>query len=84
MSAVSIPTHGGFDPDNQNDDRADWGGEMIEAIMNATGTDREDALSDGLADLMHWANREGFDFAIELQRACTQFEAETDEHGGFS
>lgn len=34
-----------------------------------TGSDKEDALCDLLADLMHWADEQGFDFEYELERA---------------
>lgn len=74
---VTIPAHGGHDPEEMNSKRAEWGQDMINAIMDCTGTDREDALSDGLSDLMHWAHREGFDFAKELERAAEHFAEET-------
>lgn len=76
-ATVVIPAHGGHDPEEMNDRRAEWGEDMIHAIEACTGTDRHDALSDGLSDLMHWAHREGFDFAKELERATEHFAEET-------
>lgn len=77
QTSITIPTHGGQDPDGQNEDRADWAEDMIQSIMNSTGTERETALRDGLADLMHWAHREGYNFGDELRVACNQFRDET-------
>lgn len=74
-----IPKHGGKDPDGMNDQRVTWGGEMIATIQEHTGTDLQDALADGLADLMHWSHANGYDFEAELRRACFHFEAETGE-----
>ncbi len=78
---VYIPRHGGFDPDRMNMQRAQWGGNAIESICDDTGTDREDALSDLLADLMHWAKASQQSFRKELARACRQFAEETSEEG---
>lgn len=41
-----------------------------------TGSDKEEALSDLLADLMHLADEEGYDFDYELERARGHYEAE--------
>jgi len=79
QSQITIPTHGGNDPDDMNDKRAQWGLNAINGIMRDTGTDREDALSDLLADLMHAAHHHGEDFAEELRRACFHFQDETRE-----
>ncbi len=80
---VLIPPHGGFDPDEMSEKRIGWGGNAIASIMRDTGTDIEDALSDLLADLMHWSHANGQDFADELRRAVSQFEQETSEGGGW-
>lgn len=80
---VLIPPHGGFDPDEMSEKRIVWGGNAIASIMRDTGTDLEDALSDLLADLMHWSHANGQDFADELRRAVSQFEQETSEGGGW-
>lgn len=39
------------DPEGENDNRAEWAHRAILAFESATGTDREDALCDLLADL---------------------------------
>ena len=65
------------DPENQNDARAEWAGYAIAAFQSQTGTDDDDALSDLLCDLMHWADRHGEDFDVELARARNHYEAET-------
>jgi hypothetical protein len=65
------------DPDVMNDERAGWAGQAIATFMLATGSDREDALADLLADLMHWCDRRGFSFAAELERGRNHYETET-------
>lgn len=67
------------DPDGQNNDRAKWAQEAIAAFMEATGTDLEDALPDLLCDLMHWADRNGQQFGMMLERARENYKAETAE-----
>ena len=66
------------DPDGMNADRAEWAHRAVLAFETATGTDREDALCDLLADLMHWCNVYGQDFDHELGRARMHYEAETE------
>ena len=70
------------DPDAQNDERAKWAAQAIEAFELATCVDREDALSDLLADLMHWADRNGLDFSAEIARGRMHYEAETEAEDG--
>jgi hypothetical protein len=65
------------DPDNMNDSRAEWAGAALATFMRETGTDQEDALGDLLADLMHWAARNSYDFEAALERARGHYEAET-------
>lgn len=65
------------DPDNMNDSRAAWAGVALLAFMLETATDREDALGDLLADLMHWADRHNFDFDLALDRARCHYAEET-------
>ena len=65
------------DPENLNDDRAAWGAAALATFMQATGTDEEDALADLLADLMHWTDRNDYDFDAALDRARFHYEAET-------
>ncbi len=65
------------DPDGKNDDRAIWAGHAITAFREATGTDMEDALTDLLTDLMHWADRQDYDFEAALLRGRGHYDAET-------
>ena len=65
------------DPENQNDDRARWAETALNSFRQETGADTEDALPDLLCDLMHLADRKGWNFEAELERARTHYEAET-------
>jgi hypothetical protein len=68
------------DPDNKNDERADWANKSIGLFMIVTGTDYEDALADLLCDMMHWADRgRDQDFEVALGRARGMYEEETRE-----
>jgi len=71
------------DPDGKNNGRAHWAGAALAAFMGATRAHYEDALSDLLTGLMHWADRYDFDMDAALERARGQYEAETggDEQG---
>ena len=69
------------DPDSMNNDRASWAGAAIEAFIVETGTDEEDALSDLLADLMHWCDRNNYDMDAALERSRGHYEAETGGEG---
>lgn len=68
------------DPDGMNARRAEWGGEAIDRFQQITGTEDEDALADLLCDLMHWARESNQSFHLELCRAVTHYEAETDDN----
>jgi hypothetical protein len=65
------------DPEKMNDARAEWAGACIRHFQCSTGTDFDDALADLLCDLMHWADRNGFDFEAQFRRGSTHYEAET-------
>jgi len=65
------------DPENMNDDRAQWAQAALRAFRKATGADAEEALGDLLCDLMHWSDRNNFDFEAALDRARMHYEAET-------
>lgn len=65
------------DPDGMNDSRAAWAEQALAEFMQATGTDREDALGDLLCDLMHWADRNDQNFNSELESARRCYEEET-------
>lgn len=65
------------DPEGMNDTRAAWADTAIRAFQEATGTD-DDALGDLLTDLMHWSDRNNYDFESALCRATGHYEAETE------
>jgi hypothetical protein len=65
------------DPDDSNDDRASWAGRALHLFTEITGTDLEDALSDLLCDLMHWADRKDECFRSSLERARCNYAEET-------
>jgi hypothetical protein len=65
------------DPDGMNKDRSSWADASLQAFMAITGSDLEDALGDLLADLIHWCDRNNFDFDAELDRARRHYAAET-------
>lgn len=73
--AVAVHVIG--DPEGMNDDRASWAGVALEAFMGQTGTDKEDALSDLLCDLMHYCDRNAEGFEAALERARVHYDAET-------
>ena len=65
------------DPENMNDDRARWAQAALRAFRKATGADAEEALGDLLTDLMHWSDRNNFDFDAAMDRARMHYDAET-------
>lgn len=67
------------DVDGRNDERAGWAEGAITTLQQTTGADRCDALSDLLANLFHWCDRQSVpvDFNRELERARGHYEAET-------
>lgn len=65
------------DPEGQNDDRAEWADAAIAAFRAVTGTDLEDAVSDLIADLMHWCDRHDISFSEELYRGQYHYRCET-------
>ena len=65
------------DPDELNADRARWAAAALAEFRRQTGADLEDAVSDLLADLMHWCDRHGQTFGDELRRARGHYEEET-------
>ena len=73
MTNIQLPP----DPEGMNNRRAAWAGQAIHQFVLATGTDLEDALSDLLADLMHWSDRRQVPFDRELARGRDHYEAET-------
>lgn len=77
MTIITIPTHGGKDPDAQNRVRVRRGVEMVNSYGQMAGASFEDSLSDILADLMHFAHANDESFEKELLRACQAFATET-------
>ncbi len=69
------------DPDDMNEERADWAQECLTFFMKKTGTDPEDALSDLLCNLAHWCDRNDTEFERELRRAASHYGDETDGRG---
>ena len=66
-----------LDPEKMNGDGAEWAAAALRQFQRATGCDYEDSLGDLLSDLMHWSDRNNFDFEAALCRARGHYEAET-------
>ena len=67
-------------PDNE--DRASWAHKALLTFMQETGQqgpDMEEALQDLITDLLHLANRKGFNVLHLLQRATLVFCDEASE-----
>jgi hypothetical protein len=73
MSKRKLPP----DPEKMNARHAQCAGDTLSHYQSVTGTDRETALGDLLADMMHWSDRNNFDFDLALSRAQGHYEAET-------
>jgi len=67
------------DPEGMNDERSAWAAAALAAFITETGTDEEGARGDLLGDLMHWCDRNNYDFEAMLSRARGHYEAETME-----
>jgi hypothetical protein len=65
------------DPEAMNNDRAEWAATALLQFQSTTGSDHEDALGDLLCDLMHWCDRNNYEFDLALTRAQGNYEAET-------
>jgi hypothetical protein len=65
------------DPEKMNGERTEWAAAALRRFQRATGCDYEDSLGDLLSDLMHWSDRNNFDFEAALCRARGHYEAET-------
>lgn len=65
------------DPEEMNAERADWAAAALCQFECATGTDYDDALADLLCDLMHWCDRNDFDFDAAMSIARMHYDAET-------
>jgi hypothetical protein len=65
------------DPEMFNPSRALWAAAALAEFRRQTGAGLADAVSDLLADLMHWCDRFGQAFPEELRRARWHYEQET-------
>ena len=65
------------DPDGMNIARIEWAGMALAAFQDVCRTDDEDALTDLLADLMHWADRNGGKFGRAMRLARQHYIEET-------
>lgn len=65
------------DPERHNAKAARWAGTAVQTFIDETHTDKEDALKDLLCDLMHWADRNRFNFDAELLNARAYYADET-------
>jgi hypothetical protein len=77
VHAIAPEKHLPPDPDGMNGDRSSWADISLRAFRKATRCDREDALGDLLADMMHWSDRNQSDFDTALVRARMHYDAET-------
>ncbi len=62
-----------------NRKRADWARVAVDAFIEEVRTDEQDVLCDLLCDLMHLADREGWNFESQLDRARFHYGAEQTE-----
>lgn len=74
------------DPEEMNDDRAEWTEQALETFRRATcpGSPEEpfeDLIPDLLADLAHYCDRNGLDFGHMLWGARAHYEDETEDAG---
>jgi hypothetical protein len=72
--AIKLPP----DPEGMNEDRAEWAAAALRHFQCTTGTEYDYALGDLLCDLMHWADRNDFDFEAALFRAQRSYAEETE------
>lgn len=64
-----------------NNTRAEWADKGVRAFQNTVKTDDESVLGDFIADLMHWADKNNYDFEAALDRGRSHYEEEIREHG---
>ena len=70
---MKLPT----DPQARNDERALRAQITLAAFMAETSTDESDALVEFLAGVMHWCDRSGESFEVQLERARSLYREET-------
>jgi hypothetical protein len=69
-----------LDPEEMNDERAEWAQDALFKFQERTGTEDGDAVSDLLSDLMHLCDRQPITleaFEAALERARENYQAET-------
>ncbi len=76
---LPVPVHGGNDPEDMNAKRQVWGAALARRLMELTGSDPEDAVSDAICDLLHAAPTFGETAEQAVRRAIEHFNAETGE-----
>jgi len=65
------------DPDQQNENRAQWALQAVHAFQHATGADPDTALHDLMTDLRHLCDRiEGESFAALVRSSDATYHAE--------
>lgn len=69
------------DPENQNDQRSAQAQAAIDAYAQASGSEPEHVLSDLLASLAHWADRNSYDMNVALDAAAFHYREETGNKG---
>lgn len=74
MSATKTLPH---DPEQMNEQRADWAGTAVDVFQTITGTEDENKVADFLCNLRHWCDRNDVDFERELARGWEMYEVET-------
>lgn len=67
------------DPEDKNEERSGWAASALDEFQSLTNCDDEDRLCDLLANLGHYADRNGLDLGAELRRAEFHY---VDESGG--
>ncbi|OAI57304.1 hypothetical protein AYO50_01710 [Acidobacteria bacterium SCGC AG-212-P17] len=89
--AQLIPPDATVDEGTTNDDRASWAEAALIVFAQRTGLaketlgDKEDPfliVSDLLADLAHWCDRNHMDLPAALAHATSHYRAETSGQGG--
>jgi hypothetical protein len=77
LNAPSPPRsdHDETDPTRRNDQRTACADLAVRSFQQGTGND-EEALIDLLANLMHWADRNHYDFDLALLHAEHHYDAE--------
>ena len=64
------------DPEDMNGNRSDLAFYALREFAAQSGTDPENVLRDLLTDLMHWCDRHGQIFSLELDSATRRYQEE--------